>query len=458
MYRSWAFWRRVQYATGAALFALCVGIGVYILFIYQAPTCFDGLKNGMERGVDCGGSCRLVCSADVEVPVVRWSRSFKISDGAYNTVAYIENHNRTVGTKKLAYTFRLVDDKGDTIVEKAGTTFLPPDGVYPIFEGHVLTGARIPTQTFITLAPIAEWEVFSSTRDQFTVNSRTLVGVDSRPRLDASLTNTALTDAHDVEIVATIFNSAGTALTASRTIVPLFENRMEKKVTFTWPEPIAKTLRSCEVPTDVVLAIDLSGSMDNDGGTPPEPVSSALRSAASFIGRLGAQDQVSVVTFASKGLMAHSLTKDKAAVTALVQGLSIDPKEERGGTDTGDAIALGAAELQSDHHNKDARKILIVFTDGKANLPDPDPEGYALAAVKKAKDADITVFTIGLGTDLNQAFLSAVASSPGNRYLAPDKNQLDTVYRSISTAICEEGPAVIDIIPKVIGSLNTTTQ
>lgn len=451
MYRAWAFWRRVQYVTGATVFLGMVSTLVYIFFIYQAPNCFDGKQNADERGVDCGGAaCRLVCIADAEPPVVRWSRSFKISKGVYNTVAYIENHNRTIGTKKLGYTFTLVDQKGDTILEKTGTTFLPPDSVYPIFEGRMVTGEKVPAQTFITLAPITEWEVFDSGRDQFKVSKPELSGVDSRPRLDASITNTQLVDAHDVEVVATIFNTEGTALTASRTFVPLFENRSEKNVTFTWPEPIAKTLRSCEVPTDVVMAIDLSGSMNNDGGTPPEPVTSALRAAASFIGRLGARDQIGVMTFASQGSVVRTLTNDKTVAGSLVQALTIDPKEERGGTNIGEGIALGVDELQSSRHSPDARKVLIVFTDGKANMPEPNAEEFARKAAERAAESDITVFTIGLGNDLNKEFLAAIASEPKNRYLAPDKNALDAVYRSISTAMCEQGPAVIDIIPKSV--------
>ena len=68
---------------------------------------------------------------------------------------------------------------------------------------------------------------------------------------------------------------------------------------FTWPRPIAKTLRSCDVPTDIVVAVDLSGSMNNDGGTPPQPISGAIAAARDFALRLAPDDQASVVTFAS---------------------------------------------------------------------------------------------------------------------------------------------------------------
>lgn len=454
MYRPWAFWRRAQYVTGASFFFLAVFFSAYILFIRAEPTCFDAQQNGDERGVDCGGACRLVCAFDVTEPVVSWSRSFKISPGVYNAVAYVENKNLTVGTKELAYTFTLFADDGSKIVEKSGATFLPPDSQYPIFEGRLLTGDKVPVQTSIELAPVTRWEVFESNRKQFTVSSRALVDADSKPRLETSLVNTALNDERDVEIVATIFNAKGIALTSSRTVVPLFEGRTEKRVTFTWPEPITKTLTSCEVPTDVIMAIDLSGSMDSDGGTPPEPITSVLTAASSFVERLRDEDQVGVTTFATKGILAHTLTSDKITIAARIRALTIDPKEQRGGTNAGDAIVRAAEEFASARHSSDARKVLVVFTDGKTNEPSPKPEEYALAAAQKAKDSDITLFTIGLGNNLNDAFLTAIASDNTKTFRAADTASLDGIYKLISTSICEEGAAVIDIIPKVIGGLN----
>ncbi len=453
MYRAWAFWRRVQYGAGAGVFFACVSLLVYVFFIHQGSTCFDGKQNSDERGIDCGGACRLVCAFDAKSPVVLWSRSFKVTAGYYNAVAYVKNENVQFGTKKLQYTFTLVDAQGATILEKSGTTFLPPDSQYPIFEGRLAVGTRVPEKTFLKIEPVTEWEVFGVKREQFVVNSRALIGVDSTPRLDASITNTLIKEERDVEVIATIFNREGTALTASRTVVPRFEARAEKKVVFTWPEPIAKTLRSCEVPSDVIVAIDLSGSMNNDGGNPPEPITSALSAAAGFVSRLKTNDQVGVTTFATHGALSRTLSNDKVTTGAFIERLSIDPKEERGGTNIGDAILLAHDEFLSPRHSRDARKVLIVFTDGKATEPDPDPEGYARTAATKAKEADIDIFTIGLGLDLNKELLVNAATKPNQYYSAPDTRALDAIYRSISTAICEEGPAVIDIVPKVIGEI-----
>lgn len=445
--RWWAFWRRVQYLTGLLFIVTLVSVGAYYAYWYQAPTCFDGAQNADERGTDCGGACVRVCSFDIKEPQILWAESFKIVDGQYNVVAYIENRNERVGTTELAYVVRLYDADG-LIIERRGDTVLPPDGSYPIFEGRLLTGARVPSKATVEFEGDTFWRPADMGGDQFSLEKRELEGVGSKPRLSAQLRNTALEEASDVEIIATIFDAKGKPLTASRTVVDHFKGRATENVVFTWPEPIAKTLRSCEVPTDVVLAIDLSGSMNNDGGTPPEPITSVLSAAKTFVTGLGSKDQVGVVTYATTGAVVENLTTDSTRVAGLIEELTIDPKEERGSTNTGEGLLRMREELISVRQNEDARKVGILLTDGLATAPDEDPDAYAEKEAIGVKNEDIQLFTIGLGKEVNSEFLSGLATKSSYYYNAPTTRELEGIYTAITKSICEDGPAVIQIIPK----------
>lgn len=449
--RWWAFWRRVQYICIMLIFFSLVGTGVYFSYVYEEPTCFDSTMNGDERGIDCGGLCTRICSIDVIAPTVVWSESFRVVPGVYNAVSYIENKNITAGSPEVGYVFKLFDEAG-LITERRGSTLIPPDSVYPIFEGRIETGDRIPTRTEIELDDITLWLPAISGREQFVTESRGLTGADSNPRLDAVISNRALTEARDVEVVATIFDVNGNALNASRTIVPNFRERSEERIVFTWPEPISKTLRSCSVPTDVVLAIDVSGSMNDDGGNPPEPISSVLTAAEDFTVRLGKNDSVGLVTYATEAFVKHTLTREKDSVASAIRSLSISPKDEVGSTNTGDGIRLGAEELNSSRHNADARKVLVLLTDGLANAPDEDPEAYALKEAEILKESGADVYVIGLGDSLNEEFLKEIATANSNYFKAVSITTLNTIYSSITDAICEDGPAVIEIIPKTEAS------
>ncbi|QQR64859.1 hypothetical protein IPH92_04890 [Candidatus Kaiserbacteria bacterium] len=280
MIRWWAMMRRIQYMGGSFIFLALIGSMFYCSYCYVGTTCCDRTKNGDERRMDRGGDCSRMCRMDISAPKVLWVAPFKIMDGQYNVVAYIENSNRETGTGNMPYTITLSDTEG-VIVERSGTTVLPPDGTYPIFEGRVMTGTRVPTAAAITFEDEDDvvWMKASIGRNEFFLEERDLTGVDDSPRLTAQIRNTLLEETREVEIVATVFNSSGKPLTAARTVVEYFQGRTTEKVIFTWPQPIAKTLRSCDVSTDVVLAIDLSGSMDSDGGNPPEPLTSVLTAA-----------------------------------------------------------------------------------------------------------------------------------------------------------------------------------
>lgn len=444
---TWAFWRRVQYGTGFGFVWVFIFTGVYFLYFYEAANCFDGFQNADERGVDCGGSCVRICSFDVTSPNIRWAQSFKVRDGQYNAVAYIENMNKGAATPELSYTFSLYDDDG-LITEIPGVTILPPDSVYPIFAGPIRTDDRVPTKTFIEVNDAELWLPALSGRDQFTVVDRTLTGVDSAPRLTARVRNTALTPTEDVEVVATIFDVRGNALTSSRTFVEYFGPQSTEEIVFTWPEPIAKTLRSCEVPTDIVVAIDLSGSMNNDQDDPPEPITSVLQAAESFVSRLRERDKAALVTFATEATTNIQLTNEIDRVEDTVNGLSIAPEEETGSTNTGDAFLRAQEELSSSRHNTNARKVMVILTDGLATAPDEEPEKYALEKAEALKADDVEVYAIGLGQEVNMDFVRSVASGPEYAYQALSRTQVDRIYEEITGAICEDGPAIIDIIPK----------
>ena len=358
--RSWAFWRRVQYITGLLVFLLLIIGGSYMRLLYVPPNCFDNEMNGEEYGVDCGGECVRICVADVDMPVTQWARSFRITEGIYSAVAYVGNRNYGIGTPEMGYTFKLYDEEG-LIAERSGITILTPDGITPIFEGRIATGDRVPTRTFIELEESSLWLPIESSRSRLEIVSRNLTNVDSIPRLDVEVRNNNLERLRDIEVVATIFDVEKNALTASQTVIPDISGQTSKNIVFTWPEPIAKTIRSCELPTDIALAIDLSGSMNNDGDNPPEPITTVLKAATEFVHRVGKRDQVAVVTYATEAELVSELSAQKGAVATIVSQLEIAPESEQGSTNTGDAIAVATEALLSEQSNPNVRKVLILL-------------------------------------------------------------------------------------------------
>ncbi len=446
-FRPWAFWRRVQYGFGYLSFLAAITTGVYFMYFYQTPTCFDRTQNGTEIGLDCGGGCMRICAFTVIPPTVVWAKSFEVIKGQYNAVGYVENKNIGAGTPAITYTFKLFDEAG-LISERTGTTVLPPDSTYPVFEGRINTDGRVPTKTTLELAAADMWLPSNLGRGQFKTVDLKLVEADTRPKLNVTMENTELTEARGVEVVAVIFDVKDNPLTASQTFVDIFPARSQKDLIFTWPYPIAKTIRSCSVPTDIVIAIDLSGSMNNDGGTPPQPISNVLTAASTFALQLRPDDKIGVVTFATKSSTPVLLAQNTQAASIAIKALRIDPKEEIGNTNTGAGIAAARAELNSARHNPNARKIVVLLTDGLATAPGKDPDEFAKTEASLLKADGITLYTIGLGAGVNMDFLRTIASEPQLAFAAPTTATLGGIYKTITGAICEDGAARIDVIPK----------
>lgn len=465
--RWWAFWRRVQYGSGFGLFVSLIVVGVYFGYFYESPQCFDGAQNGSETGVDCGGACTRICAAEVVAPRVVWAKSFRVVDGQYNAVAYIENRNRSAASPVVGYTFTLKQGS-TTLAERTGRTVLPPGSTYPVFEGRIaVPSGSSPTETTLTLAPVDVWVPAVIGRDQFRTTDITLSGADASPRLRAVVENTTIAPARDVEVVATIFDAEGNPVTASQTLVDELPGQERREVYFTWPEPIAKTVRTCEIPSDIMIVLDRSGSMAADGGTPPEPLESAKKAAQNFVQLLQPRDTFGLLSYATmpSSPIEQALTPDRASISRAIAGVAMG-KDGTQYTNMGDAFNVALAELTSVRHREDARKVIVFLTDGDVTRP-VNPEtgkadreyaaAYARVGADRAKAAGVIVYAIGFGDFLkapsgevarDTELIKSLASSPETYFEAPTVADLEAVYKKIATDICEVGPARIEIIPK----------
>jgi Mg-chelatase subunit ChlD len=448
-FRRWAFWRRVQYGLGfLATVVLIVG-GTYRVYFYSPGDCFDNAINRDERGVDCGGSCVRICAADTLPPTVLWAESFNITGNQYNAVAYVENVNRVASAPLMKYTFEFYNGT-KKVGERSGETVLPPSSIYPIFEGRIVLDSDAVTSTTLRIEPIDLWVPATVGRGQFKTTNLNLTGADFKPRLEATIENTELTTANQIEVVATLFNTAGQPVTASQTFIDSLDGRSVKDIVFTWPNSIAKTVRSCEIPSDIVMGIDVSGSMNNDGGTPPQPITDALAAAKRFVLTLKPTDQAALVTFATQAFTPVTFSSNHTSTAAVIEALTISAADEVGYTNTVAALKAAQVELSSPRHSPNARRALILLTDGL-----PTAQGDTVAIVEEAKslatelgDSGIEIYAIGLGAGVNKEFINEIASDEANAYYAPTTSDLDSIYANITGSLCESGATRIDVIAK----------
>ena len=158
----WASQRKSYYVIGFFLVVFIIAGLFFFSYLNKKPTCFDLRQNGDETGIDCGGSCAILCKADYVAPVVLWSRFQKVTGGVYNLLAYVENPNANAGVSQLPYVFQVYDSEGILLTEVQNETFIPPSRVVAVFEGGVRTGTREPAKVVFAFNKIAVWEKTTS--------------------------------------------------------------------------------------------------------------------------------------------------------------------------------------------------------------------------------------------------------------------------------------------------------
>ncbi|MEK7579454.1 MAG: hypothetical protein AAB460_02925 [Patescibacteria group bacterium] len=243
---SWASKRQTKYFF-LFLLALVVLVGIPTFLITHDPaTCTDGIQNGPEEGIDCGGSCPIVCSFSAAEPNVAWSRLFQIIPGAYTAVAFVENPNGALAAYDVPYVFRLRDVNNILVAERKGRAYLPASGRVPIFETGIPTGNRIATRAEFELgAPV--WVHESPPPYEIESQNEKLTTESTSPRLSVDIINEGLREVRDLPIVALLFDAEGNALHASRTVIPRLSGSSETTIVFTWPEPFPRPVVTISV-------------------------------------------------------------------------------------------------------------------------------------------------------------------------------------------------------------------
>lgn len=180
-------------------------------------------------------------------------------------------------------------------------------------------------------------------------------------------------------------------------------------------------------PLDVALVLDRSGSM---GG---QPLTDLKTASKAFINNLVSNSQVGVVSYSTTSQVDIGLTPLNSSDNKIPVRSAIDGLLAGGMTAMGEGMAQANTMLINGR--TDAKKIMIVLTDGNTN-EGTDQEGENAIAFANANS--ITIFSIGLGSSLNEQILQNIALSTGGKYYnAPTSSDLESIYNSIAQEISD---------------------
>jgi hypothetical protein len=457
----WALRRRIE-IIGIIIGAILLVAIPYWVTHRAVPSCTDGKQNQAEVGVDCGGPCTLLCKGQAQDIHVLWTKVFGIHTGVYDVVAYVENPNFNIAAPQFTYTARLYDENGEVIATRIGQDYALPSERFAIFAGGMQTGEKRAVRGSLEIAGDFQWFTTKEKISPFSVTNKVLTNFQSKPKLNATLHNDSVYLYRDITVATVIYDSLGEVVGVSSTKVDKIDGGGQENLSFTWPNPFSFTggTEQCDVPVDVVLLLDRSGSMASEGKNPPMPFTLVRDATSAFVDFLSRNDHVGMVSFSTTASnpvdvpLTDNFSRAKTRIETTAMGT--DGIQY---TNTGEAISRAVGELATQRAREEARKVIVLLTDGESLEPNRPqnpkdlndknyPKQYAITQATDAKTQGILLYTIGLGVNANDEFLKTISTSPGHYYPSPSVADLKGVYKQIATSLCQKGPSVIEIIPR----------
>ena len=213
-------------------FLTVVGIATF----YQAPSCTDGVVNGDEADIDCGGSCTYLCAAQMQSPTVLLTKTFENGAGRTDAIALVENKNPNAAAKDVPYRITFYGVNQLLIQEVTGTLDLPPGATEPVYVSGIVSGKQKVVNAFLDIAPSSlRWFTFVPDTRMVPIVSKTIqVGAPDAPRIEATLTNPGVTVLTNVQVIVFVRSENKDIIAASKTIVPSIPAQGQATATFTW--------------------------------------------------------------------------------------------------------------------------------------------------------------------------------------------------------------------------------
>ncbi|MEM7346847.1 MAG: VWA domain-containing protein [Chloroflexota bacterium] len=200
--------------------------------------------------------------------------------------------------------------------------------------------------------------------------------------------------------------------------------------------PIINLTASTQAQVSVILTLDTSGSMSG------QPLSDAKTASVRFLDRLDSNDRSAMLAFSGQLELEESsnpareigFSNESAAIYPLIDSLTAN-----GATPLYDA-AFKAVRLASEESL--GNRAVLLLTDGR----DEDGEGgpgsavaNAESAIREANRFNIPIFVIGLGQEIDRAYLQRLALETGGTYQeTPDSTELTTLFQNVADLLKQQ--------------------
>lgn len=204
-----------------------------------------------------------------------------------------------------------------------------------------------------------------------------------------------------------------------------------------WAEAWATSLDYSKYDSyDVVYAIDCSGSMED---LDPEPNANGTASkrhmaANVLIGAMEENDRAAVIGFNYTTSQLCDFTSDQSVLKSSLYKLY-----QEGSTNFNPVLSESISKLKASAETSEEKigKMIILMSDGGMLDELDEPLNEDLLA--EAKEADIKIYTIGIGAEVDEEILHKIAEATGGEYYYASTNEeISDLYNPLNVAKARE--------------------
>src|SRR3989344_5308386 len=219
------FLKQLIYGSIYVLILFGLGLWIYFSSFHSTPTCFDGVKNQNEEGIDCGGSCSEICipSQSGTIEVVDRVRVLRIDDERLSLLVKIQNNSLDFTAKVFNYTFDVLDPGGKTVMPIFGMSYIYPGEVKYIAAPNLKISPSSAAQaTFEIDNP--EWILGENlSKPDVTIQNQQSVLEGNEVKVEGSLISHDAVTVKSAEIIAIFYDQFNLPIGVSQTKIENIE-------------------------------------------------------------------------------------------------------------------------------------------------------------------------------------------------------------------------------------------
>jgi RHS repeat-associated protein/uncharacterized delta-60 repeat protein len=217
---------------------------------------------------------------------------------------------------------------------------------------------------------------------------------------------------------------------------------------------------TCASKLDVMLVIDVSHSLDGQPFIDEKEAAKSLLSYLRYSDHPSIKlDQIGVIKFCGVNGSVYTppavvfpLGSDATSAKTAINGMA-----QCFGTQFHQPIDLAQSTLAASA-NSGAQRVMVLMTDGQVSPNTQQYRDLAINAAAAAKNAGTRIITVGFGT-VDQALLTAMASSTRDTYTVASSANLQPVMASVASSLCRDNtPPLLSVLAQTPAPVQLDVQ